>query len=259
MNRNKRPQRKLTSAKRILKLNDTFKFRGAAYKISYLSEVAVRAEEAEPIPTNQEPRTLYWFSTDHFEKETCLKIDTDGGFPVLIEPYRYVSSPAGLGEIVKVKALEVKVRLFKQDGKRGRRKTMTFTREQLRSLSQCHPQLSNAGSYIKGVEKIIIPYPKEIETRSTIELVQDIQDGKWRYGIEFQLPTTRGGINGPSKLHSKAFDGRDTAINAAVRTLKAIMREETRRADTSQDQLQKINEAMKTTDMWLRKQVYTSS
>jgi hypothetical protein len=241
-------------AKRILKLNDTFDFKGASYKISHLSEVGVRAEVIGNIPLKRELRTLYWFGTEHFERETGFKINTEGGFPVSIEPYRYVVSPNGLGEVVKVKNDEVNVRLFNPEGRRGRRKTMKFTHDQLKSLSQHHPQLSNAGSYIKGVERINIPYSKEMGTQGTIEVVKDIQDGKWRYGIEFQLPSTRGGIYGPSKLHSKTFDERNKAIRAAVYSLKAIMREETRRNDTSQEQRQKINEAINITHAWFREQ-----
>lgn len=240
------------STKPGLVLNDTFEFEGTSYKISYLGEVGVRAKEINPKAGRKEPRTLYWFGTENFESETGLKLNTEGGFPVPIEPYRYVASPEGLGEIVKVKNDVVNVRLFNSEGKRGRRKTVTFPRDQLRSLSQHHPQLSNAGSYIKGMEKIPVLYSAEIEAQAIIEVVRDIQDGKWRCGIEFQLPNTHGGIHGPSKFDSKIFNTRGEAIKAAVRNLKSIMKEDLQRADTTPEQQEKISKAIKETDIWAR-------
>lgn len=252
MGQKKLLRKRQSSTKQNLDLNDSFEFEGSSFKISHLSEVGVRAEEIGQRVKGKELRTLYWFGAEHFERETGFKLNTEGGFPVPIAPRRYVASPEGFGEIVHVLKDAVKVRLFNSKGQRGRRKTKTFAREQLQSLSQYHPQLSNAGSYIKGVEKIKISYREDIEIQAAIEVVRDIQDGKWRHGIEFQLPTTRGGIYGPSKFHSKMFDDKRSAIKAGVRDLKAIMREEAQRADTSVDQQQKINIAIKETDTWLR-------
>lgn len=237
-----------------LKLNDTFEFKRKSYKILHLSEIGVRAKEIVQKARRREPRTLYWFGVEQFESETGLKINTEGGFPVPIEPCRYVASPEGLGEIVEVDNERVKVCLFNSEGHRGRRKTATFTRDQLRSLSQYHPQLSNAGAYIKGMERIAIPYSREIETQAIIEAVQDIQDEKWRHGIEFKLPTTRGGIYGPSKFDSEIFDNRLKAIKAAIRDLKAVMSEELQRAHPTPDQRQKIEKAIEETVEWARQQ-----
>jgi hypothetical protein len=239
-----------------LRLNDIFKFKGGTYRISYLSEIGVRAERLNQKVTDAPLQTLYWFGVEHFEKETNFKINTEGGFPVQIEPHRYVASPEGLGEIVEVRNEGVKVRLFKSEGKRGRRKTIIFTREELKSLSQHQPQLSNTGSYIKGIDIIVIPYSEEIETRASIEIVQDTQDGKWRYGIEYRLPNTHGGIQGPSKFYSRMFDDRRKAIKAAVRYLKDIMRKDLPRAETTLEQRQKINKAIEETDKWLSQKAF---
>lgn len=251
MERKKPVRQRKHSTKFNLELNDMFEFEGSSFKISHLSEVGVRAEEIGQRADGEELRTLYWFGVNHFEEETGFKINTEGGFPTPIEPRRYVSTPEGFGEIVKIKNDGVHVRLFNLEGQRGRRKISTFTREQLQSLSQHHPQLSNAGSYIKGVEKITVPYSEDLQIQAKIEVVQDIKDGGWRHGIEFQLPTTRGGIYGASKFYSKKFDDRMKAIKAAVKDLKAVMVEETQRADTSADQQLKINKAIKETDAWL--------
>ncbi len=248
-------RRRNCSIERTLEINDTFEFEGTSFKISHLSEVGVRAEEIGQRVKGKELRTLYWFGAEHFERETGYKIHTEGGFPVPMQLCRYVASPAGFGEIVKIVKDDVNVRLFNPKGQRGRRKTVTFTCDQLRSLSQQHPQLSNAGSYIRGVEKIAVPYSDDLEIQATIEIVRDVQDEKWRHGIEFKLPTTRGGIYGPSKFHSKICDDRSTAIEWAVKDLKAIMREEAQRADTTPDQQKKINKAIKETNAWLLQQI----
>jgi hypothetical protein len=245
--------------KRSLDLDDIFEFEGISFKISHISEVGVRAEEIDQRAKDKELRTLYWFGVEHFESETGHKIKTRGGFPVPMQPGRYVVSPEGFGEILKVKKDDVNVRLFNLEGQRGRRKAATFTRDQLRSLSQHHPQLSNAGSYIKGVEKITVSYSEDIETQATVEVVRDIQDGRWRHGIEFQLPTTRGGIYSPSKFYSRKFDDRRKALIAGIRDLKVVMREEMQRADTSQDQRRKIIKAIKETDAWLHQQIFKPS
>jgi hypothetical protein len=253
-NKSQRDPNRLTNLR--LQLNDIFEFKGRTYKISYLSEIGVRAEQLNQGAGGKTPQTLYWFGIERFEKETNLKINIEGGFPVQIEPNRYVASPEGFGEIVEVKNAGVKVRLFNSEGRRGRRKTIIFTREEIKSLSQYQPQLSNTGSYIKGIEIIAIPYTEEIETKASIEIVRDTQDGKWRYGIEYRLPNTHGGIQGPSKFYSRMFDDRKKAIKAAVRYLKDIMRKDLPRADTTLEQRQKINKAIKETDKWLGQKVF---
>ena len=216
----------------------------------------MRAEQLNQGAASKTPRTFYWFGVEHFEKETNLQIDIEGGFPVQLEPHRYVASPEGLGEIIEVKNEGVKVRLFNSAGQRGKRKTTIFKREELKSLSQYQPQLSNTGSYIKGIDIIVIPYSEEIETRASIEIVRDTQDGKWRYGVEYRLPNTHGGIQGPSKFYSRMFDNRRKAIKAAIRYLKNIMRKDLPRADTTFEQRQKINTAIKETNKWIGQKVF---
>ncbi len=241
-----------------LKLNDIFEFNGSSYKISHLSEVGVRAEKLNSEPCKTNPRTLYWFGVEHFEEETGLKINTKEGFPIPIEPYRYVVSPEGFGEIVEVNDEQVKVRLFNSKEQKGRRKITIVSREQLRSLSQYDQRLSNAGVYIKCIERIVIPYAEETETQASIEVVQDTQDGEWRYGIEFLLPNSHGGSYSPSKFQSKTFGNRGKAIKAAAKEIKALMKEDLQRAETTSDQQRKLNTAIKLTDEWLRTQGFES-
>jgi hypothetical protein len=235
-----------------LKLNDTFEFDGEVYRISHLSEIGVRAEKFDDAGNSVPNSRLYWFGIPQFESETGLKIDVEGGFPVPIQPHRYVVSPEGPGEITVVKGNHIKVCLFNLEGHRGRRKISTFTPDQLRSLSQWHPQLSNAGAYVNGIESIVIPYSKEVETQASVETVHDLQDGKWRSGITFQFPNTHGGVFGPSKFSGKMFDTRLDAVKAAVRMLKKLMKEDLMRADTSLEQRKKIRKAIEETDIWVR-------
>jgi hypothetical protein len=247
-------QETIQKSKTSLKLNDTFNFEGQSYRISHLSEIGVRAEKLDSEGKSIPHSNLYWFGIDHFESETGLKLNTEEGFPIPLQPGRIVVSPDGPGEITVVKSNSVSVRLFNLEGRRGRRKVVTFTPDQLRSLSQSHPQLSNAGAYIKGVESIAIPYSKDMDTQASIEIVQDTQDGKWRSGITFQFPNTHGGVHGPSKFYSKMFDTRIDAVKAAARRLKKLMKEDLIRADTSSEQREKICKAMLETDVWVRQQ-----
>jgi hypothetical protein len=235
-----------------LKLNDTFEFDGEVYRISHLSEIGVRAEKFDDAGNSVPNSRLYWFGISQFESETGLKIDVEGGFPVPIQPHRYVVSPEGPGEITVVKGNHIRVRLFNLEGRVGRRKIATFTHDQLRSLSQWHPQLSNAGAYVKGIESIVIPFSKEVETKASVETVQDLEDGKWRFGITYQFPNTRGGRYGLSKFNGKMFNTRLDAFKAAVRLLKKLMREDLIRADTSPEQREKIRRAIEETDVWIR-------
>jgi hypothetical protein len=249
-------------------LNDTFEFGGKTYRISHLSEIGVRAERVIKNEKKKSllskgknkvkkapaaPQSLYWFGIAHFESDTGLKVAADCGFRVPIEPGRYVVTPEGPGEVSLVEKDKVKVRLLAVKSGRGRRKVLTCSPDQLLSLSQWHSQLSNAGAYIKDVESMVIPYSKEVETQASVELVQDIQDGKWRSGVRYQFPNTHGGFYSPSKFYSKIFDTRPDAITAAVRMLKRFMKDELHRADTTSEQSKKISQAMRETDAWIRR------